>query len=161
MWSVLVPVDGSKRSDAAVACVARQARTGQITTVHLVNVQPQLGAYVGRFVGRSAVRDFQREQGEQALASAKRILDGAGVPYIAHIYVGEIAETIARAAEQLEVNEIVIGADGLGFLGSLNLQSLVGRVIRRANVPVSVVKGAASDFELERTRGHWQLRPTH
>lgn len=161
MRSVLIPVDGSKRSDAAIRCVARQVRLGQIGAVHLLSVQPPIGAYVGRFVGRGAVRDFQREQGELALASARRLLDEAGIAYSAHIHVGEIAETVARAADHFGVQEIVIGADGLDLLGSLYLNSLVARVIRRANVPVSVVKDVGPDLEFKRERGGWKLRPMH
>jgi nucleotide-binding universal stress UspA family protein len=161
MRSVLVPVDGSKRSDAAVRCVARQVRMGQVEAVHLLAVQPPLGAYIGRFVGRNAVRDFQHEQGQRALASAKQLLDEAGIAYSAHIMIGESAETIATIAEQLPVHEIIMGDDGIGFLGGLNLHSLVARVIRRANLPVSVVKDIGPDPEAERMRGLWQLRPTH
>lgn len=147
MSTILIVVDGSARSESAVRSVARQIRLGQAGTVHLVNVQPLLGAYVGRFVGTKAIRDFQREQGERELAGAKRLLAEAGVPYRAHVYAGEAAETIARAAEELGASEIAMGADGLGFLGSLSLHSLVSRVIRRSNVPVSVVKGGAAEVE--------------
>src|SRR5262249_1075460 len=145
MSTVLIVVDGSTRSESAVRSVLRQARLGQVGAIHLVNVQPHLGAYVGRFVGTGAIRDFQREQGRRDLAGAKRLVDGGGVRCGGHVYGGEAAETIARAAEELAATEIVIGADGLGFLGSLGLHSLVSRVIRRSNVPVSVVKGGDAD----------------
>ena len=46
------------------------------------------------------------------------------------------------------------------FLGGLNLHSLVSRVIRRSNVPVSVVKGG-SETGAAAEKGDWQLRPTH
>jgi nucleotide-binding universal stress UspA family protein len=160
MSTLLVHVDGSLRSESAVRSVARRARLGQAAAVHLVNVQPHVGAYVGRFVTTGTIRGFQREQGERELAGAKRLLDEAGVPHRTHIYVGEPADAIARAAEALGATEIVMGADGLGFLGGLNLHSLVSRVIRRSNVPVSVVKGG-SETGAAAEKGDWQLRPTH
>jgi nucleotide-binding universal stress UspA family protein len=162
MSTILIVVDGSARSESAVRSVARQIRLGQVGTVHLVNVQPLLGAYVGRFVGTAAIRDFQREQGERELAGARRLLAEAGVPCRAHVYAGEAAETIARAAEELGASEIVMGADGLGFLGSLNLHSLVSRVIRRSNVPVSVVKsGAGESGTPAGGKAAWELGATH
>jgi nucleotide-binding universal stress UspA family protein len=162
MSTLLIVVDGSTRSESAVRSVIRQAGLGQVGTVHLVNVQPLLGAYIGRFVGTGAIRDFQREQGERELAGARRLLDEAGVPCRAHVYAGEAAETIARAAEELGATEIVIGADGLGFFGSLNLHSLISRVIRRSNVPVSVVKSGAAEIEAAAgNKPAWQLRTTH
>jgi len=161
MQSILIPVDGSRSGDAAVRCAIRQARLGHVGKVHLVSVQPHLGAYVGRFVGTGSIRSFQREQGERALANARLLLDEAGVAYAAHIYVGEAAATIARAAKELDATEIMIGSNGFGFLGTLGLNSLISSIIRRADVPVSVVKAPASELEVESATGQWQLRPTH
>jgi nucleotide-binding universal stress UspA family protein len=139
MRTILLPVDGTARSDAAVQCVIRQALLGQIGTVHLVNVQPRLGSYIGRFLKAALVQDFYREQGEKALHRSKQLLDEAGIPYQPHIYAGDIVETIARAAKELGVDEIVMSANNLGIVGSLDLHSVVGRVLRRVSVPVSVV----------------------
>jgi nucleotide-binding universal stress UspA family protein len=161
MQTILIPIDGSKPCDAAVQRAVREAKLGQVDHIHLVNVQPHLGAYVGRFVGTPTIRAFQRELGERALAHAKQLLDAAAVPYSAHIYVGDVAETIAAAASELGVSEIVMSADGFGFPGSLALNSLIGKVIRRTDVPVSVVKAAAGELDFEQAAGQWRLRPTH
>jgi hypothetical protein len=93
------------RSDAAVQCVIRQARLGQIGAIHLVTVQPRLGSYMGRFLKAALIRDYQREQGAKALTRAKRLLDEAGVAP-AHIYTGDIVEIIVRAAKESGVDEI-------------------------------------------------------
>lgn len=161
MQTVLIPIDGSKPCDAAVRRAIREARLGQVERIHLVNVQPHLGAYVGRFVGTQAIRAFQRELGERALAGAKRLLDEAGVPYVAHIYVGDVAATIAAAAKELGATEIVMSASGFGIPGSLAMNSLIGNVIRHTDVPVSVVKAAAGELDFEQGASGWQLRPTH
>lgn len=161
MQSILIPVDGSRPCDAAVRRAIREARMGRISHIHLVNVQPRLGAYVGQFVGTSTIRAFQREQGERALAHARRLLDDAGVAHQAHIYVGEVAASIAAAARELEATEIVMSAADFGFPGSMTSNSLIARVIRHTDVPVSVVKPAASDLDFEQSAGGWRLRPTH
>jgi nucleotide-binding universal stress UspA family protein len=160
MRTILLPVDGTMRSDAAVQCVIRQARLGQIGTIHLMNVQPRLGAYMGRFLEKAVIRDFQRAQGEKALTRAKALLDEAGVAYQPHIYAGDIVETIARAAKELAVDEIVMSANYLGLVGSLDLHSVVGRVLRRVNVPVSVVNYPATDMAIDPAPGPWQLHST-
>lgn len=160
MQAILVPIDGSKPCDAAVHHAVREVRLGQVAHIHLVNVQPHLGAYVGRFVGTPAIRAFQRELGEKALVRAKQLLDEAGVPYSTHIYVGEAAAAIAAAATALGVGEIVMSARGFGIPGSMAGTSLIGGVIRRTDVPVSVIKGA-SELEFENKAGQWKLRPTH
>ncbi len=162
MRSILLPVDGTIRSDAAVQSVIRQARLGQIGTIHLVNVQPRLGSYIGRFLKPSIIRGFQREQGEKAVSRAKRLLDEAGVVYVPHIYAGDTVETIARASKELGVDEIVMSANNLGLVGALDLHSVVGRVLRRVSVPVSVVNYPASELDLSPRpgAGGLQLRPT-
>ncbi len=162
MRSILLPVDGTMRSDAAVQSVIRQVRLGQIGTIHLVTVQPRLGSYIGRFLKATVIRDFQHEQGAKALARAKRLLEEANVPYIPHIYAGDTVETIARASKELAVDEIVMSANNLGIVGSLDLHSVVGRVLRRVDVPVSVVNYPASEAALNRRSdaGGLQRHPT-
>lgn len=160
MRSILLPVDGTMRSDAAVQSVIRQVRLGQIGTIHLVTVQPRLGSYIGRFLKATVIRDFQRERGAKALTRAKRLLEEANVPYIPHIYAGDTVETIARASKELGVDEIVMSANNLGIVGSLDLHSVVGRVLRRVDVPVSVVNYPASEVALSSGAGGLQLHPT-
>ena len=160
MRNILLPVDGTLRSDAAVQCVIRQARLGQIGAIHLVSVQPRLGAYVGRFLKAALIRDYQREQGVKALSRAKRQLDEAGLAYQQHIYAGDMVETIARAAKELAVDEIILSASNLNIVGGFDFHSVVGGVLRRVKVPVSVVNSPATDLAIEAAPASWQLRPT-
>jgi len=160
MRNVLIPVDGSHRSEIAVQAVIRQARLGQVGAIHLANVQPSLGGYIASFISRPERDAFRREQGQAALAGARRLLDQAELPYTVHIRVGEAVEAIVGAAEDLDVEEIVVGTDGSGLFGALELHSFVNRLIRRSPVPVSVVKNPAADMAFNRTTGSWWLRPT-
>ena len=161
MRAILLPVDGSPRSDAAVQYVIRQVRLGQVDTIHLVTVQPRLGAYIGQFLTSAQIKDFQCEQGIKALARAKRLLDEAGVAYWPHIFAGDMVEVIARATKELAVDEIIMSANNLGVIGSLDLYSVVGRVLHRVSVPVSVVNYPADDMAIEAAPSSWRLRPTH
>jgi nucleotide-binding universal stress UspA family protein len=160
MRDVLIPVDGSRRSEVAVQCVVRQARLGQVGDIHLLNVQPPLGGYIARFVPRRERDAFRRERGEIALASARRVLDQAGLPYTAHIRAGETVDTIVKAAKDLDVKEIVVGADGFGILSALDLHSFISQLIRRAPMPVSVVKNPAAEMGFNSATRSWWLRPT-
>lgn len=160
MRNVLIPVDGSRSSEVAVQSVIRQARIGQVDKIHLVNVQPPLGGYIARFIARSERDAFRREQGEVALAEARRLLEQAGLAYTVHIRIGETVDEIAVAADELGVEEIVVGADGFGLLGTVQIHSFVNRLIRRAAVPVSVVKDPGAVMTLNRATGSWWLRPT-
>jgi nucleotide-binding universal stress UspA family protein len=140
MRSVLVYVDGSHAAESAVRCVALNARAERIATIHLLNVQPKLGGYVGRFVSGRTIRDFQRDRGRQALAEAQRLLTEAGLAHTLHIRAGHEAAEIVAASAELGVDEIVLGADGLGLFGRLWFRVLAGQVVRQATRPVMIVK---------------------
>jgi len=139
MRKILVPVDGSALSDAAVRAVVAQARREPIAAIHLLNVQPRPSRYLARFVGRAALREHQSEEAGRALAEARRILDNAGLPYDVHLEFGRTARAVARAADALRVHEIVMGAEGGGLWDNARLWLLVMAVRRHANLPVVVV----------------------
>jgi len=155
MAGVLIVVDGAPATETAVRAIAAGARREQAPDLHLLNVQPAFGAYMGRFLSGAAIRDYQREQGQGALAGVRRVLDDAGLPYVAHVRSGEAASTIAEVADELAVGEIVMTGDGTALLGGLARRLLVARVIRRAHVPVTVVKWPKPTRPLVTGRWHW------
>ncbi len=141
MRKILIAVDGSPQSDAAAAHIAAGTAPGA-SELHLVNVQRPLDAYVARFLHGSDRRDFHREQGQRAVARAEHILKRGGHRPLTHIYVGEPGTTLARAANALGVEEIVVGADGLGPLGRFMFRNFLSRLMQRAEAPVMVIKHA-------------------
>ncbi|HEX7006456.1 MAG TPA: universal stress protein [Alphaproteobacteria bacterium] len=140
MERILIPVDGSKNAERAVAYVIDMIRKGRAVEVHLATVRPPLRENVARFIARSEIESYHQEEGEKALASAKRLLDEAGIPYTTHIGVGVVPETIVAFADDIGADEIVMGTRGLGGLAGLLLGSVATEVIRQAKVPVTLVK---------------------
>lgn len=155
MAGVLIVVDGTPATEAAVRAIAAGARREQALDLHLLNVQPAFSAYLGRFLSGVTVRDYQTEQGRVALAGVRRVLDEAGLPYFAHVRIGEAAGTIAALADELAVGEIVMTGDGAVLLGGLARRLLVARVIRRAHVPVTVVKWPKPSRPILAGRWRW------
>lgn len=159
MRAVLLPFDGSPQAEGVLREVIRAARWGEVSELHLLNVQPALGHYIGQFVGARVIRDFQRDEGQKALAAARRLLDKTGLYYSAHVRVGDTPGAIVRAAKDLRVDEIVMGSGNGHFFGNLLQQLLIAAVIRRATVPVVVVRGASPAFDLELAAD--RSRPTY
>jgi nucleotide-binding universal stress UspA family protein len=56
------------------------------------------------------------------------------------VLVGHIGQTIARRADELGCDGIVMGTSGRGALGNLLLGSVATKVIHHAKVPVTLVK---------------------
>lgn len=138
---ILIPVDGSDRSLAAVRYVA--GTLGQANAeleIHLLNVQPPLPSAAATFIDSAIVRDFHQEEGAKALAAARQLLNDAGLRHASSAVVGEPAETIAAYAEQRDCTGIVMGTRGLGHAAGLLLGSVAHKVLQLSKVPVTLVK---------------------
>ena len=141
MIKILLPVDGSESSTRAAGHLAKIIGwyKGPVE-IHLLNVQHPLSGDVGRFLDSEQVRDFHREEGMKALASARALLDEAGIAYAAHIGVGTAAGVITQYAREKQCDQIVMGCRGYGSFASLFMGSVATEVIRSSEAPVLVVK---------------------
>jgi nucleotide-binding universal stress UspA family protein len=139
---ILIPVDGSANAQRAVDYVIAHAATLKETPqLILFNVQWNVAAgNVKLFISQQTIDDYYREQGMDALQSARAALEAAGLPYQYHISVGMPAEAIAQYAKQQNADQIVMGRQGQGGLQSLLLGSVVSKVLHLADCPVWLVK---------------------
>ena len=141
MKRIVIPVDGSEAALRAVrtaieAVVERSVRPD----VHLVTVQaPILSGNVTRFFTAEMIESYYQEEGDQALASARQVLDEAGVEYQARVIVGPLAQTIIGYAEDENCDHIVMGTRGLGSVTSMVLGSVTSKVLSLTPVPVTLV----------------------
>ena len=74
---------------------------------------------------------------------AERILREAGVQYSVMMKVGTVADTIASVAAEMGCDEIVVVAprhDPLHALMSVFRRSVMSRLVRISNVPVTAVQ---------------------
>jgi nucleotide-binding universal stress UspA family protein len=140
---ILLAVDGSKPSLDAVKCLIdhtdwyREPPQVELLTVHLP--VPKLGR-MGAAVGKSQIEKYYQEEGEQALAEAKKLLERAGIAYQPRILVGTVAETIAKHAKDARCDLIYIGTHGrTGITGAL-VGSTASKVLHISDVPVLLVK---------------------
>jgi len=139
--SYLIAVDGSEPSARAVEQAITDAASRKLSPhLYLVNVQPALPPNVTRFIDAETVDDFQRETGDQALASAKDKLTASGLVFSSHILVGEAAPTLVEFAEQNNCSQIIMGAHGFGSVVGLFMGSVTVKVVHLSAVPVLLVK---------------------
>lgn len=114
---VLIPVDAGheQRTQSAVE-QAVQLNPGETTVVHLLQVQPPLSRHVASVFHPSELHQLQLDWGQEALASARRLLERAGVPFDCTVKIGHSAPTIASTARELGCDRIVFGTEkpGLG-----------------------------------------------
>ena len=142
MLKVLVPVDGSVNALHAIRHVIAEYGRRELE-VHLVNVQPSLSRHIARFISRRDRQAWHHDQAQAAMAGARAVLAGAGVPHHTHIAVGARAEQICRLARELAVHHIVIGTARKNSLTRMLEDSATHRLLETTPVPVEVVVGEA------------------
>ncbi|QGR85169.1 universal stress protein [Burkholderia multivorans] len=144
MLKLLVPVGHAPRSLQAVRHAAFLYRERCASEVVLVNVQPPLEATrLEAFHSLSQLRSIEEKFANDDLASARRILQEAGVRYSVVQKVGPVAASIAAAAAETGCDEIVVVApkrDPFHAAMSIFRHSTMDRLMRISNVPITAVR---------------------
>jgi len=147
--SVVVGVDGSAPSRRAAAFLARlePPRGGRATIVSVVEPlhAPSTALLPGRMRGRIAAMsaDLQRERlaaARRRAASAARRAAAGGWKTEAAVRVGVPVDELLRAVSERKADLLVLGARGTSGLDRLLLGSVSQGALRRAAVPVVIVK---------------------
>ena len=143
MLKVLVPVDGTPNALGAVRHTIAEYQRHHELELHLLNVQPRLSRHITRFLSRQDQQGWHRDRAEAALASARKLLTDAGVPYQTHWSVGDRVAEICRNAASLGAHHIVMGTARKNSLTRMLEASVTNGVLEATPVPVEVVSGSA------------------
>lgn len=146
-FGVLVCVDGSTASDAAVAWATREATMRGLPIMLMHAVPPVVvGWPVGRLYGD--MPDWQRDDSQQVIDQARKTLSaalgGAKPPEIRTdvIYSNAVSALIEASKDAWM---IVVGSQGLGAMGRLLLGSVTTGLVHHAHCPVAVIHPENAD----------------
>lgn len=142
MRKVLVPFDGSDNSLRALRYAVSLAKENGPVEIHVVTAhdEPDIYGEIAVYVSREKMAELQRQLSEARLVEAEQILKEAAVPYEKEILIGNAAQVIARRADELGCDGIVMGTRGMTAIGSFVMGSIATKVVHAANVPVTLVK---------------------
>jgi nucleotide-binding universal stress UspA family protein len=141
-YGIVVGVDGSAASDAAVSWAAHDAemRGVPLTLVHIENPKAPTWSQV---MILEQVRGWQQAEGRNVLASAFKIAHDA-IGENSEVQVnGELlfAATVPKLIELSRRAElVVVGTDGRGALTRGLLGSVSSGLVRHAHCPVAVIR---------------------
>jgi len=139
---ILLPVDGSDCALRAVGhLIAHTAWFREVPEIHLLHVQPPIP--IGRalaHVGKETLHSHYMEESREHLLGAQQRLDAANRFHTTHVHVGQAAEVIARLADELKCDLIVMGSHGRSGIAGLIMGSVASRVLHLAPCPVLLVK---------------------
>ncbi|MDZ7652493.1 MAG: universal stress protein [Burkholderiaceae bacterium] len=138
---ILIPVDGSAHSTAAVAFVAsRSTLIGAQPEVELLNVQLPVPPRAARAVGREMVATFHKAEARAVLKPALALLKKAGLQAQARHEVGSPGATVA-AATAGGADLVVMGSHGHSAFKGLVFGSVTNAVLAGCRTPLLVVRG--------------------
>ena len=138
---LLVAIDLASSSEKLLN-EARKIAKALSAQVWLLHVAPPDPDFIGYEVGPQSVRDaiakaFHEEHTElQEIADAWR---DDGMEVTALLLQGITPEVILKEAEQLEIEQIIMGSHGHGAMYQLLVGSVSEEVIRHAICPVTIV----------------------
>ncbi|OBG69356.1 MULTISPECIES: universal stress protein [unclassified Mycobacterium] len=140
-FGVLVCVDGSAASDAAVAWATREAIMHELPITLMHAVPPVV---VGWPVGQlyADMPDWQREGAEHVMDQARKTLSAsvgdANPPEIrTETVYSAIVPALIEASRDAWM--LVTGSEGLGAVGRLLLGSVATGIVHHAHCPVAVI----------------------
>ena len=137
--NVLVPVDGSDPSLAALEHTCIQYTDATITALYVSDVSTGQN----RFISGGSFREWKEIEERQAEELFERVHGRTEEFDVAIETVhdfGDPLRFIVSYAEENDVDTIVIGSHGRDGVSQLALGSVAERVVRQALMPVVVVK---------------------
>jgi nucleotide-binding universal stress UspA family protein len=142
MKRILVGVDGSTYSLAAVRTAAELAAEGGAESVTLINVIPVATSLKGSMLVAAPPEDIEAWE---LFDQPKRVLKDAGVEPKLLLREGDPANEIVSAARDGGYDLIVVGHRGLSPIRAFLLGSVSDRVVMHAPCSVLVVRPAPDD----------------
>jgi nucleotide-binding universal stress UspA family protein len=146
---ILVPTDGSRLSEEAVAAAVALAKAigARVIAFHVAPEVPDPGLEAWAHRNPSFRDDMVRAFEEQAMALlevAKNLALRAGVPCeCRYIWSPSPAEEIVKAAAESRCDLIFMGSRGKGQSPEALLGSVAARVVALSRVPVLLHRGGA------------------
>ena len=134
---ILVPMDDSEQASKALAEAADAFPDATITVLHVARM-PTRNVDELQVIAGGNWEKYRTQRADVAFERAKDVATKHGVEIETKVVDGEVARTIVEHAA--EYDWVVIGSHGRDGVARILLGSVAERVVRRAPVPVTVVR---------------------
>lgn len=148
-YGILVGVDGSVESDAAIGFATREAvmRDAPLTLMHVVPPVPDWPTPSKQAEIAEVREESAREVIERARKTALAIAGESASPDLrTEVVYSPVVQMLIGASPQAQM--LVVGSRGMGALGRFLLGSVSSGLVRHAHCPVAVIHdddGSADD----------------
>jgi nucleotide-binding universal stress UspA family protein len=140
-YGVLVCVDGSAASNAAIAWGAREAVERRLPVTLLHVVAPVVTGWPVGHVS-AEMSEWQKDDAQTILEQAFKLAAGLGESKHPQIHTKMVYSSVVPALIEASKDAwmIVVGTQGLGALGRLLLGSVTTELLHHARCPVAVIR---------------------
>jgi nucleotide-binding universal stress UspA family protein len=136
--AVLVAYDGSAAAQKAVEYAFDSHADDDLILLRVVEAADG-STEAGINLVQEALRD-REEEASTSLEDATDVIDTADVEFRTETAVGKPEREVVAFAEEHDVDHIIIGSHGREGVSRVLLGSVAEKIVRRAPVPVTVVR---------------------
>lgn len=137
--TILIAYDGSEPAQKAVDHAIAEHADKELILLRVVEV-----AGGATSAGFNIIKEMLKERTEKGAVEVpsrvKDKLDEAGIEFEVETVFGDPAEEIVEFAEENDIEQILIGNHGRSSVSRVLLGSVAEKVVRRAPMPVTVVR---------------------
>lgn len=139
---ILIPVDGSKPSEAALEFAVTNYPDTNITALTVVDPGDlySAGGIEGAMINYEDLMEAHEGNAEKILEEARAFASDHGVEIETDLVVGRVSRSIVEYIEDSDVDHVIIGSHGRTGASRVLLGSVAETVTRRSPVPVTVVR---------------------
>ena len=148
-YGIVVGVDGSPASDAAIFWAAREAamRNVPLTLVHMFKAFVPTFPQIPTPSEVAVWQEWQEDDGQKLVEQAFKIAEDAApgdmkISIASEVRCSPPVPTLVELSEEAEM--IVVGCNGRGAVARVLLGSVSSGVVRGAKCPVAVIRAEAS-----------------
>jgi nucleotide-binding universal stress UspA family protein len=141
---ILIGVDDSAYSNAAVEHVAHGSWPAGTRAIALSIVRPIVGAYLDTYAPSMAIPDDvlreQRDWSQRIASQAATKLKAAGIECEARVMEGDPRDLLVLVAGEEKADLVVVGSHGRSGVRKLLIGSVANHVVTHSPCSVTVVK---------------------
>lgn len=157
--TILCAIDLSENSELVLMAAVREAAAhdAQIQLLHIIpSFDPAMAIPIVSFMGETRFSQLIEDNKEETEAAIREKIDDlknrmlengddGGTERIMdiHVYEGDVVIEILDMAKKLKADILVMGTHGKGITEHAFVGSVARKVLRRTNVPVLLIPGAA------------------
>lgn len=137
--AILVAYDGSEPAQKAVEYAVREHPGEELLLLRVVELADSY-TDAGISLFQETLKERRKEAAAELSEVVLELLDPNEVEYETETVVGDPAREIVSYAEGHDVDHVIVGSHGRQGVSRVLLGSVAEKIVRRAPVPVTVVR---------------------